>query len=105
MKRLRYDPQAEDELTEAAQRYAEADVTVAERFVAGVVATVTEIRRAPHVWPLDPNRAGAPWRSTPRVPDFPYLVSFKEYSTELVIVAVAHGKRAPGYWRRRLPPT
>jgi plasmid stabilization system protein ParE len=102
VKRLRYDPQAEEELNEAAQRYGAADVTVAERFVARVVATVTEIRRAPHLWPLDPNVPEHLGVRRRVVPDFPYLVLFKEYSTEVVIIAVAHGKRAPGYWRRRL---
>jgi hypothetical protein len=33
---------------------------------------------------------------------FPYLVVFREYPDHLFIVAVAHGHRRPGYWRKRL---
>jgi plasmid stabilization system protein ParE len=35
------------------------------------------------------------------VPRFPYQVVYRLMSTEIVIVAVAHLKRRPGYWRRR----
>jgi plasmid stabilization system protein ParE len=33
---------------------------------------------------------------------FPYLVIFYEMPDCLLVVAVAHGRRKPGYWRRRL---
>ncbi len=50
------------------------------------------------------NPAGAPvWEKEPRlrrrvVPGFPYLV-FYELNDDIVsVVAVAHGRRRPGYW-------
>ena len=33
---------------------------------------------------------------------FPYLVVFYEMKDCWLVVAVAHGHRRPGYWRRRL---
>jgi len=33
---------------------------------------------------------------------FPYLVVFREYRDHLFLVAVAHGRREPGYWRKRV---
>ncbi len=33
---------------------------------------------------------------------FPYGVIFKSYSDRILIVAVTHLSRKPGYWRRRL---
>jgi len=33
---------------------------------------------------------------------FPYLVVFREASSGVEIVAVAHGHRRPGYWRDRV---
>jgi len=36
---------------------------------------------------------------------FPYIVVFRETVTEIEIVAVAHGRRRPGYWRERLSGT
>jgi len=36
------------------------------------------------------------------LPRFPYLVIFIELADELRVLAVAHGKRRPGYWLDRL---
>jgi hypothetical protein len=32
---------------------------------------------------------------------FPYLVVYREVSTGLQVIAVAHGRRRPGYWKNR----
>ena len=32
---------------------------------------------------------------------FPYLVVFRQTSSGIEIIAVAHGRRRPGYWRDR----
>jgi hypothetical protein len=38
-----------------------------------------------------------------RVRGFPYLLVFREQSPErILVVAVAHARRRPGYWRRRV---
>jgi len=36
-----------------------------------------------------------------RLKKYPFTVVFRDYSDRLVIVAIAHGKRRPGYWRNR----
>lgn len=33
---------------------------------------------------------------------FPYVVVFREAAAGIEIIAVAHGRRRPGYWRDRL---
>lgn len=33
---------------------------------------------------------------------FPYLVVFRETPTGVEVIAVAHGRRRPGYWRDRV---
>jgi toxin ParE1/3/4 len=33
---------------------------------------------------------------------FPYLVVFRETAAGIEIIAVAHGRRRPGYWRDRV---
>jgi len=33
---------------------------------------------------------------------YPYLVVFREAATEFEVIAVAHGRRRPGYWQDRL---
>jgi plasmid stabilization system protein ParE len=35
---------------------------------------------------------------------FPYRIIFREFRNQLVIVAVAHAKRRPTYWRNRSNP-
>lgn len=35
---------------------------------------------------------------------FPYSIVFIEHNEDLWIVAFAHHRRRPGYWRKRLPP-
>jgi toxin ParE1/3/4 len=32
---------------------------------------------------------------------FPYLVIFRELADKILIIAVAHGRRRPGYWHDR----
>ena len=33
--------------------------------------------------------------------DFPYSIVFRETLHEIQVIALAHGKRRPGYWRKR----
>lgn len=52
------------------------------------------------------EEAGAPVAGDPRtrrllVGRFPYQVVYRLRDTEIVIVAFAHLKRRPGYWRKR----
>lgn len=52
-------------------------------------------------------RAGAPYLLGTRrrlLDRFPYGLVHVERGTTLWIVAVAHHRRRPGYWARRLPP-
>ena len=49
--------------------------------------------------------SAVPWRSTheaPRLSIFPFDIVFEEFDDHIVIYAVAHTKRKPGYWRERL---
>lgn len=34
---------------------------------------------------------------------FPYAVVYRREPTAVLVVAIAHGSRKPGYWRRRTP--
>jgi plasmid stabilization system protein ParE len=70
---------------------------LAERFVADVEATVTDIRE----YPESGSRLSRKVRKRVlRV--FKYNVLYVNESEEIVIVAVAPHKRRPGYWRKRL---
>ena len=34
----------------------------------------------------------------------PFAIVYVELDTEVLVLAVAHGRRRPGYWRERVPP-
>jgi toxin ParE1/3/4 len=51
------------------------------------------------------SQLGAPYKATEFrhyiVGRFPYIIFYAELEEAIWIVAVAHGKRRPEYWRRR----
>ncbi len=52
----------------------------------------------------DPDRHAGYLQGTQRylLKRFPYLVVYRVTAKRIQVVAVAHGHRKPGYWRRRL---
>ena len=72
-------------------------------FVAAVAVAIRRLENDPHSLPSAEN----PWPPVGRnirrspVEGFPFQVIFEVLSDELVVLAVAHGSRRPGYWRRR----
>lgn len=77
--------------------YTSRSAGVGERFTIAVGDAVARIEQSPkslaHL--IGPYR----WA---RVRGFPYLLVFREQSPErILVVAVAHAHRRPGYWRRR----
>lgn len=39
-----------------------------------------------------------------RLDRFPYQIVYRERADDLYIVAIAHARRRPGYWKGRIPP-
>ena len=70
-----------------------------EAAVDAVVDTVVEWPESGAVWP---GWASIPVVRSLRVSSFPYRLVYLVLPGELVIVALAHDKRAPGYWRDRV---
>jgi hypothetical protein len=62
-----------------------------------LTAPSTELEVTPVSF-LSTRLARGGWRSR----DFPYFVVFRETTGGLEIIAVAHGRRRPGYWRDRV---
>ena len=65
-------------------------------FAAEVQLTVTLIRQFP-----DTGLAVVPSRRRVVVPRFPYALVYRQDTDAIVILAVSHQRRKPGYWRRR----
>ena len=65
---------------------------------------LTKLREAIAVLATQPSRFPVFAHQTRRVllHRFPYIVVFRETSTALQVIAIAHGRRKPGYWRDRI---
>jgi toxin ParE1/3/4 len=99
----RFDPEAAAEYAAAVLWYTEHDVAVAERFRAHVLATIASICESPA---RSPHVRGVPKRIPVRrrlVATFPYSIVYLELDDEILILAVAHLRRRPAYWRWRIP--
>lgn len=91
-----FHPDAEEELAEAAEYYEARRPGLGGVFVSEVIHTISLIREYPD--------AGTPLGASRRrmiLRRFPYSVVYRRDSDSVVIVAVAHQSRRPGYWRGR----
>jgi len=89
---------ATEELVAAIRWYERHRPALAAEFLVAILRTMERIERLPE--------AGSPWTlmETRRalVPNFPYQIVYVNRSHEIHVLAFAHLKRRPGYWRDRL---
>jgi plasmid stabilization system protein ParE len=90
-------PAALEEAEAAARWYHERSPKAATRFVAELNRAIDNILDAPDRWPSDSHRT-----RKVKLPCFPFLVIYRESAKMIQILAIAHGRRRPGYWRTRL---
>jgi hypothetical protein len=95
-RRLRLIRQALAELEHAADDYDEARTGLGARFLLAVEKAIDSIHAAPHRWPRVDDR-----HHRVLVHRFPFAVFYRFDDAEVIIVAVAHRRRRPGYWSRR----
>lgn len=90
-------PAALDEAQAAIDWYRARSMRAAWRFLDELSSAIERISKEPAQFPVFDF-------GTRRcvLPRFPYLVIFREASSELEVLAVAHARRAPGYWRDRV---
>jgi plasmid stabilization system protein ParE len=91
-----FDPRAIAEARAARRWYARRSADAANRFLAEFDRAVAQIRTTPGQWPsyLHGTRVY-------RLRRFPYLVVYRETEAAIQVIAVAHGRRRPGYWKIR----
>ena len=94
-------PSARQEFLDAADYYEDKRAGLGDDFIACVRDTLQRIGEAPDAHALLPGfeeegcrRAG--------VRRFPYHLIFLELPHDLRVIAVAHARRRPAYWRPRL---
>jgi toxin ParE1/3/4 len=95
---LRFRPAAASELVSAEARYTAAYPGRGRRFLGAVEQTLTRISEAPEAFPLEHGTDSA--RSA-KVLRFPYRIVFVVHEGTVFVIAVAHGRRRPSYWKRR----
>jgi plasmid stabilization system protein ParE len=95
--RYEFHPEALEEYKEAALYYAERDPGLGLRFIEAVEQTIQRILEAPNRWRVIDEDVR---RCLTRV--FPYGVLYTIEPEFILIVAVTHCSREPGYWKRRV---
>lgn len=90
-------PAAEEELAAAVDWYSQRSQHAADLFVEEISSAVEQVRKSAAQFP--PFTAGTRRALLGR---FPYFLVFREIQDGTQILAVAHAKRRPGYWRRRI---
>lgn len=94
---LEIHPGAQAEAEAAAGYYAERSLRAAAAFAAELDAAILEIERAPHTLLRHVH-------GTHRIllKRYPFAIVFRLEEQRILIVAIAHGSRRPGYWAKRL---
>lgn len=96
--RLEFHPEALEEFDDAAHYYADCQEGLDLRFVAAVESAIRRILDAPERWRIF---AGDVRRCLTNI--FPYAILYTiEPEGYVLIIAVMHCRREPGYWRHRL---
>jgi plasmid stabilization system protein ParE len=96
---LEFLPEASAELFEAADYYESKQEGLGRRFRNEVLEVCGLIVQQPLLWR---ERAGGYRRVN--CPVFPYYIAYFIRGDLIVVAAVAHGHRRPGYWKQRLSP-
>jgi toxin ParE1/3/4 len=101
--RVRFEEEADAEYRQAGRWYESRRAGLGTEFFDAVDATLRRIVEFP--------RAGSPVPQAPldlpvkqrAVTRFPYHVVYLETTNTLRVLAIAHDRRTPGYWKTRLP--
>jgi plasmid stabilization system protein ParE len=94
---VRFHPAAAREAESAYGWYVARNSTAAHAFREELAHAVAAVVNNPLTWPRYGPRA-----RRYVLPRFPFGLVYRTRGGEVEIIAVAHGRRRPGYWRSRL---
>lgn len=97
VKQLSLHPAAVEEAEAAARWYRERSPRAAARFVDEIEQVIDKLRKAPGRWPRESHGT-----RKIKFPCFPFTMIYRESKESIQILAIAHGSRRPGYWKKRL---
>lgn len=95
-KPLRFHPEAQEDYLAALSWYRERSLLAASNFEAVFSDAIGNISRDPQRWPDMADFRKYTLRQ------FPFSIFYKDLPSQIVIYAVAHRHRRPGYWKFRV---
>lgn len=95
--------EAEEELFEAEQWYEQQRSGLGAEFLDEVSETIDRISAAPNTSLTVPGTSLESGVRRLLVRRFPFSAVFVQHAQETWVIAFAHDRKRPGYWRHRLP--
>jgi plasmid stabilization system protein ParE len=97
VKPLKYHPEARNELRAAYGWYVQRSIQAADGFYEEILPALDRLHRQPRLYP-------SYIYGTQRVllARYPFAIVYRDLAREIQIIAIAHAKRRPGYWIKRL---
>jgi len=86
------------EVDDAAAYYHGDDPGAPSRFLNALGRITSEIQSAPQRWPYERGTLA----QRRQIKGFPYTIFYLNEPEKIVILAVAHTSRRPGYWKSRI---
>jgi toxin ParE1/3/4 len=93
---VEFHPEALKEVEAARDWYAERSLVASRVFVSELIHSVEKVIENPEMWPL--YQKGIHRYIFQR---FPFSLIYRIHHEKIQIIAVAHAKRRPGYWKDR----
>ena len=100
-----FHPEARAEFFADVDWYDDREAGVGARFEVAVRQAIDAAVDSPESWAGWPGWDRQPLVRSKGVNGFPYRVIYFVQGAQLMVVAVAHAKRRPGYWRERVAST
>lgn len=97
MKPVRFHPEAEAEYLSALRHYAGINESLGRSVYRYMEELLAEVERQPQLFRMFDPPARRHFGSR-----FPYALIYLDQPVQVWIVAVAHFKQQPGYWKKRL---
>jgi|SRR5579862_467880 len=96
-KPFRFHPEAREDFRDAIRRYRARSTIASVEFRTTVSGAIRNVAHAPQLWPkfLQGTRRFVLHR-------FPFSLIYLDDHDVVTIIAVAHSKRKPGYWKHRI---
>ena len=92
-----FDPDARTEFLDAVRYYEECQEGLGRRFRIAIETAVQHVSETPFLY-----RSVIPPFRRYLLPKFPYSILYSIEPDHIRIIAVAHNKRKPGYWLKRI---